>query len=409
MMEQRGMRNLVLLCTLMCAAFGVALSAKSCNLLKSSKNGFKACQMLPKLSSTLAWTIHNETNKIDFAFSGTAPVASGWVGWGINPTAAAMVGTQALIAFQSGQGAIVHSYAITGPIKGGAPCVPGNLSLDFTGTSVEISGTEITIFATLTKKSNGSWTMNHVWNEGSTVDLDTNAIGPHAMSGDSVASASIINLETNEASGDVELPHQKLKDRHAIISAVGWGMLLPLGIMAARYLRPLSQGSSAWFYIHVTCQCTGYILGVAAWVLGMKLHSYNHGAVPTKHRNIGISIFAMATLQVTALALRPKPESKLRNSWNVYHHSIGYAIIILIIINIFEGLDLLRPGVKWTNTYIVFLIVLGVISLVLEVIIWSMWLRQRSKSNADPVHVALGKAMGSNAYRNPDQKTMDIV
>lgn len=64
------MRNLVLLCTLMCAAFGVALSAKSCNLLKSSKNGFKACQMLPKLSSTLAWTIHNETNKIDFAFSG---------------------------------------------------------------------------------------------------------------------------------------------------------------------------------------------------------------------------------------------------------------------------------------------------------------------------------------------------
>lgn len=86
--------------------------------------------------------------------------------------------------------------------------------------------------------------------------------------------------------------------RHGVIGAVAWGLLLPLGIMAARYLRPLSGSNPAWFFIHVTCQCTGYLLGVASWAMGMKLYTYNQGAVPTKHRKVGISIFALATLQV---------------------------------------------------------------------------------------------------------------
>jgi hypothetical protein len=138
--------------------------------------------------------------------------SGGWVGWGINPTAQAMEGTQALIAFQSAQGAVVHTYAITGAMKGGAPVVPGNLSLDFTKTSAVITGGEATIFATLTLSQDSSWTMNHVWNQGSTVDLTTNAVGPHALSGDSLSSVSSLNLATNQAFSDVQLPHQKLKN-----------------------------------------------------------------------------------------------------------------------------------------------------------------------------------------------------
>lgn len=71
--------------------------------------------------------------------------------------------------------------------------------------------------------------------------------------------------------------------------------------MAARYLRPLSRSNPAWFYIHVGCQCAGYTLGVVAWAMGLQLHAYivdEGAAVPTKHRNVGITIFAFATLQV---------------------------------------------------------------------------------------------------------------
>lgn len=89
--------------------------------------------------------------------------------------------------------------------------------------------------------------------------------------------------------------------RHGVISGVAWGILLPLGVMAARYLRPLSGANPAWFYIHVACQCTGYTLGVAAWAMGLQLHKYivqEGAAVPTKHRNVGLTIFTFASLQV---------------------------------------------------------------------------------------------------------------
>lgn len=86
---------------------------------------------------------------------------------------------------------------------------------------------------------------------------------------------------------------------HGIISAVSWGLLLPLGVMAARYIRPFSGTNPAWFYIHVTCQCTGYVFGVVAWAMGMRLNTLNEGGLDNdKHRNLGISIFALATLQV---------------------------------------------------------------------------------------------------------------
>ena len=150
---------------------------------------------------------------VDASCAGSV-ASGGWVGWGINPTAQAMVGTQVLIAFRSAEGgAVVRQYALTGAMKSGAALVvPGNLSVDFTSTSAVISGGEATIFATLRLKPDQSWTMNHVWNQGTVVDLATDAVGPHAMSRDSLASVSAINLATNQAFSNVELPHQKLKN-----------------------------------------------------------------------------------------------------------------------------------------------------------------------------------------------------
>ncbi|KAG0560887.1 hypothetical protein KC19_9G022100 [Ceratodon purpureus] len=399
-MGSRGGRDVLLLCVVMGALFGVAFSAQSCSTLLASNKGFSACQDLPKLASTLAWRIDNATNSVDFAFSASAPNANGWVAWGINPTAANgqwMAGTQALVAYQTAAGAKVAGYPITGAMKGGAPAVPGTLSVNFTGTSTVITGTEMTIYTTLALKANDSFTMNNVWNVGPSVDQTSFAIASHSLSGDSLSSGSVIDLSSGQAFNNIELPNQKLKNNHAIISAVAWGLLLPLGVMAARYLRPFSNGNPAWFYIHVTCQCTGYALGVIAWALGMRLHSLNQGLVPYKHRNLGISIFALATLQVLAIFLRPNPDAKYRKYWNVYHHSVGYATLVLIIINIFEGLDLLQPGNKWTLIYVIILCALGAISLIMEIITWSKWIRERN-SNKQAMHGSQYK--GSSAYRS---------
>jgi hypothetical protein len=82
---------------------------------------------------------------------------------------------------------------------------------------------------------------------------------------------------------------------------------------------------------------------------------------------------------VLAVVLRPKKDSKVRPFWNIYHHTIGYACIILIIVNIFEGFHLLQPAGKWRRAYVAVLIVLGVIALVLEVLTWIVWFRRRSQ------------------------------
>lgn len=105
-----------------------------------------------------------------------------------------------------------------------------------------------------------------------------------------------------------------------------------------------------------------------------------------------------------AIFLRPKPEAKYRKYWNVYHHSVGYATLLLIIINIFEGLDLLQPGDKWTVIYVIILCVLGAISLIMEIITWTMWLRQRNRNNAGAMYGSQFK--GTSAYKSEQE---DVV
>lgn len=83
-------------------------------------------------------------------------------------------------------------------------------------------------------------------------------------------------------------------------------------------------------------------------------------------------------LQAFALFLRPKKDHKYRIYWNVYHHLVGYAVIVLSIINVFKGLDILDPHKKWRTAYITVISILGGIAVVLEVITWAIVLRRRS-------------------------------
>lgn len=79
---------------------------------------------------------------------------------------------------------------------------------------------------------------------------------------------------------------------------MSWGILFPTGIMIARYLRTFPAADPAWFYIHGSLQVSAYAIGVAGWGTGMKLGSESKGIKYSGHRNIGIALFCLATLQV---------------------------------------------------------------------------------------------------------------
>ncbi|KAK2650410.1 hypothetical protein Ddye_017899 [Dipteronia dyeriana] len=56
--------------------------------------------------------------------------------------------------------------------------------------------------------------------------------------------------------------------------------------------------------------------------------------------------------KVFKLFLGPK-DHKYRFYWNIYHHGIGFSILIMGIVNVFKGLDILNPGKKWKTANII--------------------------------------------------------
>ncbi|CAN1288785.1 Cytochrome b561 and DOMON domain-containing protein At5g47530 [Linum perenne] len=184
---------------------------------------------------------------------------------------------------------------------------------------------------------------------------------------------------------------------HGVLNAVSWGILLPLGAIIARYMKVFKAANPAWFYLHVACQLSAYIVGVAGWGTGLKLGSDSVGVEYNKHRNIGITLFCFGTLQMFALLLRPKPDHKYRLYWNMYHYAIGYATISLSIVNVYEGLDILDPAKKWKTAYTVIIIVLGAIALVLEAITWLIVIKRKQAVNSADKY-ANGGANGANGH-----------
>lgn len=91
-----------------------------------------------------------------------------------------------------------------------------------------------------------------------------------------------------------------------------------------------------------------------------------------------------------ALLLRPKKDHKLRLYWNAYHHAVGYAVIILSIVNIFKGFDILDPEDKWKNSYIGVIIALGVIAVLLEAYTWFVVLKRKKSEGKVPYNGTYG-------------------
>lgn len=96
-----------------------------------------------------------------------------------------------------------------------------------------------------------------------------------------------------------------------------------------------------------------------------------------------------------ALLLRPNKDHKYRIYWNVYHHSVGYCIIILSVVNIFKGFDILNPAEKWKHAYIGLIAALAGVALFLEATTWAIVLKRRSRGDEKSHH---GTANGANGH-----------
>ncbi|KZV25730.1 cytochrome b561 and DOMON domain-containing protein [Dorcoceras hygrometricum] len=354
------------------------------------------CNDLPSLGSYLHWAYDPAGRTLSIAFIAPPDRPDGWVSWAINPTGNGMLGSQALIAFRDAGGHMtvktynVSSYALT----------ESKVWYEVKEATAEFSGGVIRLFATLVLPAGAATTVNQVWQVGPGVSggvPDKHSFQPANLN----SKARLDLLRGQSTVTPVGDSRTKKRNIHGILNVVSWGIMFPIGIIIARYLRSFPSADPAWFYLHISCQMAAYAIGVSGWATGLKLGSESKGVRYSNHRNIGIALFAFATLQMFALLLRPKKDHKYRVYWNIYHHSIGYAILTLGIINVFKGFSILKPEQKWRNAYIVVISILGGSAVLLEAITWIMVLKRKKSSKST-------KPLGGYGNGNARQEHMNI-
>ncbi|OWM62753.1 cytochrome b561 and DOMON domain-containing protein At3g25290 [Punica granatum] len=376
-----SLRSLLVLFVLSAVTVSPA-SSQTCSSPKlTNSNLYAACLDLPSLSSALHYSYDAANKSAAVAFVAKPAQSGGWVSWALNPTGMGMVGAQALIAFKdSSTGAMtVKTYNVSSY----ASVKQSKISFEVWDMSAEENSGDGTmrIYAKFKVPGDAS-KLNHVWQVGPSV---TDGMpDKHDFAQANLASKGTLDLVAGQSTSTADGSRTKKKNIHGILNVVSWGIMFPVGIIIARYVRTFPSADPVWFYLHVSCQFSAYVIGVAGWGTGLKLGSESPSVVYSNHRNIGIALFCLATVQIFALLLRPKKDHKYRTYWNIYHHGVGYAILILGILNIFKGYDILKPGEKWKTAYIIVISILGGIAVFLEAITWIVVLRRRSNKSTKP-------------------------
>ncbi|KAI0513391.1 hypothetical protein KFK09_009411 [Dendrobium nobile] len=349
------------------------------------------CRKLPTISAELGWNLHNDTfskNKmistVDFLFSAVLAASTGWVAWGVNPgPVPQMVGTRAIVGIREMDGGdgpvVVATYNITGEVRLGCKLV--NSTVEFSVRNVRSSyraATGMVVVAgrlMLPAAEYDVRRLNHVWQMGPAAA--GMVLLPHSLRLQNFDGVETLDLVTGRKVGN---SNTALRDAHGVLSVIGWGILLPIGVITVRYFKTFPFQKREWFLLHSSCQITAYVLGTTAWAIGLALlGSSKYYYTILSHRIIGILIFCLATLQMMALWLKPKRKDKYRKYWSIYHHFVGYSLIALVIVNIFKGFNILRPPPKWRWGYIGILSSIAGVFLIMEIITWYKFHQQQKR------------------------------
>ena len=148
---------------------------------------------------------------------------------------------------------------------------------------------------------------------------------------------------------------------HARVMTLAWGILVPFGVITARFLKlwpgqnwPERLDHPGWWHIHRACQ---YCAGVLTLIgLGLIISRQGRGDMWTIHALMGWSVIALAGLQFASAWLRgskggptaPNADGSWRGdhydmtsrriAFEYVHKSVGYIVMLLAASAIVVGL-----------------------------------------------------------------------
>merc|ERR1712050_599520 len=119
----------------------------------------------------------------------------------------------------------------------------------------------------------------------------------------------------------------------------GWGLLIPLGTLAAVYGGPRFElGGPKYFDAHRALQSAGLFVGIVGlYDIISALYPNNFGktfitGLP-KHGYFGLVIMLLGILQPVNGIIRPSRTSKMRTNWEFLHKNIGRTLAIGGLVN----------------------------------------------------------------------------
>jgi hypothetical protein len=156
----------------------------------------------------------------------------------------------------------------------------------------------------------------------------------------SVTSSRPIRVLLLRGSAEAEQDLRPVLAVHGFMMFVAWGILLPGGILAARYLKSLK--GDGWYQIHVYLQYSGIaIMFLGVLFAAAELRGFYVSSV---HVKFGVAALLLAGLQPLNAYFRPnRPangEFPTRNRvlWEYLHVITGRSAIIVGVVALFTGM-----------------------------------------------------------------------
>eukprot|EP00899_Mesostigma_viride_P010025 jgi/Mesvir1/19023/Mv12790-RA.1 len=273
---------------------------------------------------------------------------TGWVGFGFSPLGA-MVGSDAVIGWvpDDGSPVSVAPYSLT------AMAVPGvirNENVKLLDTSaVQTQGRTLVRF----RYPFGSITHRRLLQSIFPVNISKThyivvAMGPdgadhlayHGFTNRAVLRLTFDYTFTNGSSGGgtpevvvvVQDGLRRYRKTHGVLMAIGWGILLPLGILVARFGK---RWDPAWFHVHRVLQVLGLTFGTIGFIIA--LNKFPVYFTQFTHGRLGFGAMMLGWAQLLIGVLRPHKEQQGRLEWEFLHVTVGRVAVVLASVAIFYG------------------------------------------------------------------------
>jgi hypothetical protein len=187
------------------------------------------------------------------------------------------------------------------------------------------------------------WAMGAKWTDG-------NLSGRNMHS---VTSSRPVRVLLMRGSAEAEEDLRPVLAVHGFMMFLAWGILLPGGILAARYLKHVK--GDGWYQIHVYLQYSG--LAIVLLGLLFAVAELKGFYVSSLHVKFGITAIILACVQPVNAYLRPKkPDNgeevtSKRILWEYVHIIVGRSAIVAGIAALFSGMKHLGDRYGGANAH----------------------------------------------------------